>query len=689
MGESDFHREHLSPDDPDITQPLIEGPAEADTPSVRPDLAAASSSGPSAPSAGSSSPVTAPDGAVAALPDSFPANDDYRGPRVSMGVVADSFNVTRNSRDKTQDPTLQNSPMVAALNYLGFDGVEGFREGMAAQGVKIKPPYADQVRNGGQILVPEDAPDWMRDPVQLVLAAEAAEKRRDATLGHMLTASLPEGFSRTDVDAVTETFARRFLDTGHVVVTGLHDDNHVHMFVLDRPVSDTAAPPGDAAAFSKKKDRNHLNPEDVKLTRQAWQQAVNDHALAHDIRNKAGAPTGIDLRSRKDRGLPGEPTERIGRENVKKALCGQDSPALAHNRLIKHMNREEERIRKEMDLLARGYTPDQVEALADRLAPVEMEPAPEAQGFRFQKLAKARGKDALAAALDVDGSAGAQVHWPKTDKAVKAAFGPEEKAGLQEALWETGRRKDAVLLTRTELDMPANMSPAKQEKMVKAFVNKHFLNRGRIAVVHRNENEAGAVSYVVYGTTRPLKTAGQLPQDRAVRPEDAFGKKTGSALEHVTGMKEVIRQRGSYEATVHPWIQAAKKAELAARVAAVEATGGGMEMDVPVAERERAPPQEVQVAAATDVTAKPLQHVERLSSRIKLQRRQNTLDGMMTVAADVVKTHRVSDRDDVSQVAAGQQMGLAFDGPFTLDHAVHVEKENQRPRKGPSAPSLG
>ena len=159
----------------------------------------------------------------------------------------------------------------------------------------------DYRRRGGVVetrcLAPDDAPDWAFDPRRLWPAAEASERRKDATVAREFEVALPHELSneqRSDLAAeISRCLVQRYR---FAVQSSIHEPQtadglnyHVHILATTRRV--------DAEGLKDKTRELDGGPSgrgEVEWIRQMVGEAINAHLAA------AGVSARVDHRSLKD-----------------------------------------------------------------------------------------------------------------------------------------------------------------------------------------------------------------------------------------------------------------------------------------------------------------------------------------------------------------------------------------------------
>lgn len=192
----------------------------------------------------------------------------------------------------------------------------------------------DYSRKGGvvhsEIMVPENAPDWMRDRNQLWNAVEIIEKRRDAQLAREVEVSLPRELDRGQRLKLLRGFIQReFVDRGMIADIAVHEGKardgfgqpHAHVMLTMRELT------GDGFG---KKDRTWNAPDLLLGWREAWARDAN---IALE---RAGRSERIDHRSL-------DAQLREAEQQVERARAGgQEKLAFEHEKKVIELSREPE-----------------------------------------------------------------------------------------------------------------------------------------------------------------------------------------------------------------------------------------------------------------------------------------------------------------------------------------------------------
>jgi Ti-type conjugative transfer relaxase TraA len=180
-----------------------------------------------------------------------------------------------------------------------------------------------------EILLPEGAPEWMRDRQTLWNAVESTEKRKDSQLARELEIGLPIELTHNEnVDLLRDYVQKHFVDKGMVADFSVHEDDpnnpHAHVLLTMREVNESV--------FGKKV-RSWNAKADLLKWRAAWAETANEHLA------QAGHNVRIDHRTLEAQNIELEPSRKIGigreRQEEKKlprhiAERIKDSERIAH-----------------------------------------------------------------------------------------------------------------------------------------------------------------------------------------------------------------------------------------------------------------------------------------------------------------------------------------------------------------------
>lgn len=157
-----------------------------------------------------------------------------------------------------------------------------------------------------EVLLPEGAPERLRDRTTLWNAVEAGEKRKDAQLAREIEFSIPREMDREQGISVARDFVKQqFVDRGMVADLNVHWDiaedgsqkPHAHVMLAMREVG----PDG----FGQK-ERDWNRNELLQHWREAWSAHVNERLAEFGIEAR------IDHRSYLEQGIALEPQHKIG-----------------------------------------------------------------------------------------------------------------------------------------------------------------------------------------------------------------------------------------------------------------------------------------------------------------------------------------------------------------------------------------
>lgn len=166
-----------------------------------------------------------------------------------------------------------------------------------------------------EILLPENAPEWMGNREKLWNAVEAHEKRKDAQLAREFTIALPRELTIEQNTALAREFVNNeFVSRGMVADLCIHNDKnakgetqpHAHVLLTMREV----AKDGFGA-----KERSWNAKENLLMWRESWAETVNKHLSLH------GHDIQVDHRSLAEQGIQLEPQYKIGASVVQERLA--------------------------------------------------------------------------------------------------------------------------------------------------------------------------------------------------------------------------------------------------------------------------------------------------------------------------------------------------------------------------------
>lgn len=202
--------------------------------------------------------------------------------------------ISRNKENPSKSRTCCGSAAYrAGENIIGADGVR----------------HNYTRKNGimhAEILLPEGAPEWMKDRQQLWQAADKAEKRKDAQLFREFEVGVPNEFSDELAVALVRNFIKQnFIDEGMAADFALHNpkykdghqNKHVHIMLPMREIT----PEG----FGKK-NRAWNDKQLVEKWRESWANYCN-YALERLESNEV-----VEYQSFAERGVNRIPQEHMG-----------------------------------------------------------------------------------------------------------------------------------------------------------------------------------------------------------------------------------------------------------------------------------------------------------------------------------------------------------------------------------------
>lgn len=183
-----------------------------------------------------------------------------------------------------------------------------------------------------EIMLPEGAPDRMRDREALWNEVEATEKRKDAQLAREIEFAIPREMTKEQGIALAREFVEReFVDRGMVADLNVHWDigadgeakPHAHVMLSLREVN------GDGFGA---KVREWNATALLRHWREAWADHVNGRCA------ELGIEARIDHRSYDAQGIELEPQHKIGAAGARREAKGEDAERAEDHREIARKN---------------------------------------------------------------------------------------------------------------------------------------------------------------------------------------------------------------------------------------------------------------------------------------------------------------------------------------------------------------
>lgn len=160
------------------------------------------------------------------------------------------------------------------------------------------------------ILIPNNAPDWLEELVQsredLWSSIERCESRKDSQLAREVVVALPHSIAfEAQKDLLLEFITKEFVARGMVADVSIHPapemgdqrNRHAHILLTTRAI--------DAEQFGKKK-RSWNEKQLLRDWRQSWALKLNEFFI------KLGSVERVDHRSLADQGVNREPEKYKG-----------------------------------------------------------------------------------------------------------------------------------------------------------------------------------------------------------------------------------------------------------------------------------------------------------------------------------------------------------------------------------------
>ena len=201
----------------------------------------------------------------------------------------------------------------------------------------------DYTRKGGvvhsEIMLPDNAPDWMGDREQLWNAVEAVEKRKDAQLAREVQMNLPHELDEEQRRELAREFVReQFVERGMVADLAIHTpdekgdnrNHHIHVMLTTRELK--------GEGFASKKQRDWNKKDLLEDWREEWANYQNRalERAGHDVR--------VDHRSYEEQGIDREPQPKLGPIATQMERQGRRSHAGDDLRAVRARNEERARL---------------------------------------------------------------------------------------------------------------------------------------------------------------------------------------------------------------------------------------------------------------------------------------------------------------------------------------------------------
>jgi hypothetical protein len=183
-----------------------------------------------------------------------------------------------------------------------------------------------------EIMAPDNAPDWMRDRVQLWNAVEAVERRKDAQLSRELQLSLPHELTDEQRRELVRGFVReQFVNRGMIADIAIHRpdekgderNHHAHIMLTMRELT-------------KDGFGNKARAWNDKALLETWREQwaiVQNRELERN-----GQTARVDHRSFETRGIDREPQSHLGPSANQMERRGEPSRIANENREAERLN---------------------------------------------------------------------------------------------------------------------------------------------------------------------------------------------------------------------------------------------------------------------------------------------------------------------------------------------------------------
>jgi Ti-type conjugative transfer relaxase TraA len=182
------------------------------------------------------------------------------------------------------------------------------------------------------VMLPDGAPERLRDRETLWNEVEATEKRKDAQLAREVEFAIPREMTREQGVALAREFvAREFVERGMIADLNVHWDigpdgqakPHAHVMLTLREI--------EGEGFGAK-----VREWNATALLQQWRTAWADHVNARCA--ALGIDARIDHRSYEHQGIDLEPQHKIGAAGARREAKGEDAERADDHRAIAHSN---------------------------------------------------------------------------------------------------------------------------------------------------------------------------------------------------------------------------------------------------------------------------------------------------------------------------------------------------------------
>lgn len=231
-----------------------------------------------------------------------------------------------------------------------------YRAGLLLRDEKTGLKHDYRVRRGvvhSHIVAPDEAPDWSCEPTKLWPAAEAAERRKDATVAREFEIALPHELDDEQRLALTSHLTRRLVDRyGFAAQASIHSpfgeedslNHHVHILATTRRLG-----PEGLANKTRELDGGTSGKVEVEWVRKMVGDTINQHL------QRAGVAARVDHRRLSkqaaealERGdieaavtLTREPLKHIGKNAMAMYRKGMEVEAMEENLAIRLANQRQ------------------------------------------------------------------------------------------------------------------------------------------------------------------------------------------------------------------------------------------------------------------------------------------------------------------------------------------------------------
>lgn len=231
------------------------------------------------------------------------------------------LNVSIVSRGKGQN-------VVAKAAYNSASKIRDYQE-------ESNKDYTKKQCDYSEIILPNNAPDELKDREYLWNKVNSVEKRKDSRLAREIKIALPNELNNDDNIKLTKEFAETLKDEGMIVDINIHglDTNNPHAHLLCSMRGIDINGEFEPKRIGDKRIRDWDSNDKIYEWRERWAKVQNKHLENNNILER------VSEKSYKDQGVNLEPTLKEGWKSRKYYKeTGKQSEIAKHNNKIRNNN---------------------------------------------------------------------------------------------------------------------------------------------------------------------------------------------------------------------------------------------------------------------------------------------------------------------------------------------------------------